>query len=36
MTENNWHKHKFSRYEFILTAFVVTFLVTMLLKFLFF
>jgi len=36
MTEGNWHRHKYSRYEFITTAFVVVFLVTMFVKFLFF
>lgn len=36
MTEGNWHKHKYSRYELILTLFVLAFLGTMLLKFLFF
>jgi hypothetical protein len=36
MTEGNWHKHKYSRQETILTLFVIVFLVTMFMKFLFF
>lgn len=36
MTEGNWHKHKYSTQETIMTLFVIAFLVTMFVKFLFF
>jgi hypothetical protein len=36
MTEGNWHKHKYSRQEIILTLFVAMFFIGMFVKFLFF
>jgi hypothetical protein len=36
MTEGNWHKHKYSSLETIMTLFVIAFLVMMFVKFLFF
>jgi hypothetical protein len=36
MTEGNWHKHKYSRLETLMTVFVAGFLLLMFVKFLFF
>ena len=36
MTEGNWHKHKYSTLETVMTLFVISFLGLMFVKFLFF